>query len=320
MKEALISLCAGLALALPAVAQAETDFKVTLLGTGSPNPNAQRFGPSTLVQAGSQTLLIDAGRGASIRMWQAGVPLSRPNALLLTHFHSDHTSGIADIWLTGWVDTPYGRRTSPFQVIGPVGTKRLMQGLEQAYADDIKIRLKDEKNPVEGAKVAVKEFKSEGVVYQQDGVVVTAFEVDHGDAIKPSFGYRIDYKGHAVVISGDTRYTENVVKYGRNVDLLIHEVAIVNPDALKANDGFKRIFDHHTSPQEAGSIFKHARPRMAAYTHLVFLPDPRFPVPTVDDVMHQTRETYDGPLQVGADLMSFSIGETVEVKPFSPKQ
>jgi ribonuclease Z len=320
MKKALISLCASLALALPAMAHAATDFKVTLLGTGSPNPNAQRFGPSTLVQAGSQTLLIDAGRGASVRMWQLGVPLSRPNALLLTHFHSDHTSGIADIWLTGWVDTPYGRRKSPFPVIGPVGTKRLMQGLEQAYADDIKVRLEDEKNPAAGVKVAVTEFTSEGVVYQQDGVVVTAFEVDHGDAIKPAYGYRIDYKGHSVVISGDTRYTENVVKYGRNVDLLIHEVAIVNPGALKENAGFKRIFEHHTSPQQAGLVFSHAKPRMAAYTHLVFLPDPRFPVPTVDDVMRQTRETYDGPLQVGSDLMTFSIGETVEVKAFSPKQ
>lgn len=320
MNKTFTSLLASCLLVLTFTAHAQTDFKVTLLGTGSPNPDSQRFGPATLVQAGSQTLLIDAGRGASIRMWQLGVPLSRLNAVLLTHFHSDHTSGIADIWLTGWVDTPYGRRKTPFQVIGPIGTKRLMQGLEQAYADDVNIRLKDEKNPPAGIKVAVKEFKSEGVVYQQDGVVVTAFEVDHGDAIKPAYGYRIDYKGHSVVVSGDTRYTENVVKYGKNTDLLIHEVAIANLDALNGNEGFRRIFAHHTSPQQAGRIFSQARPRMAAYTHLVFLPDPRFPVPSVDDVMHQTRETYDGPLQIGADLMTFSIGETIDVKPFSPKQ
>jgi len=320
MKKAFTFLFASCLLALSSTALAQTGFKVTLLGTGSPNPDAQRFGPATLVQAGSQTLLIDAGRGASIRLWQLGVPLSRPNAVLLTHLHSDHTSGMADLWLTGWVDTPYGRRKTPFQVIGPVGTKRLMGGLQQAYADDIKIRLKDEKNPAAGVEVAVQEFTSEGVVYRQDGVVVTAFEVDHGDAIKPAYGYRIDYQGHSVVISGDTRYTENVVKYGKDTDLLIHEVAIANRAALAGNEGFRRIFAHHTSPQQAGQVFSQARPRMAAYTHLVFLPDPRFPVPTVDDVVHQTRETYDGPLQIGADLMSFSIGETIDVKPFSPKQ
>jgi ribonuclease Z len=298
---------------------ADSEFKVTLLGTGSPNPSAERAGPSTLVEAGSQKLLIDAGRGATVRLWQLGIPLSRINALLLTHFHSDHTNGIPDLWLTGWVDTPYGRRKTPFRVMGPVGTKRLMSGLEKAYADDIRVRLDDEKNPPDGIRVAATEFKSEGVVFRQDGVAVTAFEVDHGDAIKPAYGYRIEYKGKSVVISGDTRVSENVVKYGRNADLLVHEVATVHPEALKANPGFRRIFEHHVSPQQAGAVFSRARPRLAVYTHLVFLPDPRFPMQTVEDVVRQTRETYDGPLQVGSDLMSFTIGNQVEVKPFLPK-
>lgn len=319
MKKLLVKISACLALIAALPASAGSDFRVTLLGTGSPNPNVQRSGPSTLVEAGSVKLLIDAGRGASVRLWQLGIPLSKVDALLLTHFHSDHTVGVPDLWLTGWVDTPYGRRKAPFQVIGPVGTKRLMSGLQQAYADDIRVRLEDEKNPAEGVQVNATEFKSEGVVYRKDGVVVTAFEVDHGDAIKPAYGYRIEYNGKSVVISGDTRFSENLIKHAQHVDLLVHEVATAHPDAIKANPGFKRIFDHHTSPQQAGTIFSRTKPALAAYTHLVFLPDPRFPLQTVDDVIRQTRESYDGPLQVGADLMSFDIGEKIEVRNFISK-
>ena len=89
--------------------------------------------------------------------------------------------------------------------------------------------MEDEKLPPEGIAVKVDEFDKEGVVYEQNGVKVTAFEVNHGDAIKPAVGYRIDYKGHSVVISGDTRYNENVIKYGTGADLLIHEVAMARP-------------------------------------------------------------------------------------------
>ena len=96
------------------------DFKVTLLGTGVPIPSPDRFGPATLVEAGDQKLLFDAGRGASIRLYQLGVPLGRINALLLTHYQSDHTSGIPDVWLTGWLQSHFGTRSKPFRVIGPV--------------------------------------------------------------------------------------------------------------------------------------------------------------------------------------------------------
>jgi ribonuclease Z len=189
------------------------DFRVTLLGTGVPIPSAQRFGPSTLIEAGRQKLLIDAGRGATIRLSQLGVPLGNIDALLLTHYHSDHTSGIPDLWLTGWLRSHFGTRKTPFRVIGPTGAKDLMSNLERAYALDIKIRIEDEKLPPLGIAVDVKEFSADGVVYQQEGVKVIAFEVDHGAAIKPAYAYRIEYGGRVAVISGDTRYNENVVRY-----------------------------------------------------------------------------------------------------------
>jgi len=294
--------------------KADSNFKVTLLGTGTPIPDPNRFGPSTLVEAGNKKLLFDAGRGVPIRVRQLGFRESKIDVVFLTHYHSDHTAGIPDIWLTGWLGNS---RQEPFRLIGPVGAKSLMANLESAYALDIKIRLEDEKLSPGGIATVVEEFEKDGVVYDKDGVKVIAFTVDHGAAIKPAVGYRIEYNGHAVVISGDTRYDQNVIKYGTGVDLLIHEVCIVRPELL-SNPYIKRVVDHHTTPREAGQVFSLAKPKLAVYSHLVFLASEKVPRATVDDIVAGTRETYDGPLQVGVDLMSFEIGDTVIVSQRKP--
>src|ERR1700760_2625013 len=128
----------GLALLCPlltsgnASAQGDETFRVTLLGTAWPTPRPTRFGPSTLIEAGDQKLLIDAGRGVPIRLKQLNIPLGKIDALLLTHFHSDHTSGVPDLWLTGWLAPSFGQRKGAFHVIGPTGAKQLMDGLQQA--------------------------------------------------------------------------------------------------------------------------------------------------------------------------------------------
>jgi ribonuclease Z len=291
------------------------DFRVTLLGTGTPIPDPDRFGPSTLVEAGNQKLLFDAGRGVPIRLRQIKVPMGKIDALFLTHYHSDHTAGIPDLWLTRWLGL--GRK-EPLRVIGPVGAKTLMTNLEKAYALDIKIRMEDEKIPPDGIAIAAEEFEQDGIVYDKDGVRVIAFTVDHGAAIKPAVGYRIEYNGHAVLISGDTRYDQNVIKYGTGVDLLIHEVCIARPELLASNIYMQHVVAHHTNPREAGQVFALAKPKLAAYTHLVFLSSDNIPRASVDDIVAGTRETYSGPLQVGADLMSFDIGDTVTVHPRNP--
>lgn len=292
-----------------------TDFRVTLLGTGTPIPAPDRFGPSTLIEAGDRKLLVDAGRGASIRLHQLGVPIGSIDALLLTHFHSDHTVGIPDLWLTGWLEAYFGTRKTPLRVIGPQGARTLMTHLEQAYALDVSIRIEDEKLPPRGAAVEVSEFAADGVVYEKGGLRVTAFEVDHGDAIKPACGYRIEYDGRSVVISGDTRFNRNVIRYGARADLLIHEVAIVRPELL-AEPFVQRIMAHHTTASEAGTVFARTRPKLAAYTHLVFLASRAVPSATIDDLVAQTRLTYDGRLEVGEDLMRFDIGDDVSVQRF----
>src|SRR5262245_64154192 len=143
--------------------------------------------------------------------------------------------------------------------------------------------------------------------------LVIAFEVDHGDVIKPAYGYRIEYGGRSVVISGDTRFNENVIKFGTGADLLIHEVAIARPQ-LMVEGYIQRIMAHHTTAREAGVVFARTGPKLAAYTHLGFLASKDVPPATVADLIAETRTSYDGPLEVGEDLMCFEIGHTVSVK------
>jgi ribonuclease Z len=288
-------------------------FRVTLLGTGVPIPRPERFGPATLIEAGEHTILIDAGRGATIRMFQIGVPIGQIDALLLTHFHSDHTVGIPDLWLTGWLHGYFGARQKPFHVIGPTGTTELMSHLEAAYSRDVEIRIEDEKLVRAHASITAEEFEGDGVIYLNGDLRIIAFTVDHGAAIKPAYGYRIEYQDRVAVISGDTRYNENVVKFGTGVDLLIHEVAMAPPE-LCAEPHIQRVLNHHTTPQEAGLVFARTKPKLAAYTHLVMLASASVPAPSIQDLIAQTRETYTGPLEVGQDLMSFEISDTITVQ------
>lgn len=307
---AALAMCASLAMA--------GDFKVTLLGTGVPNPRPDRFSQSTLVEAGSQKLVFDLGRGVTIRLWQLGIPMGSINAHFLTHFHSDHTVGLPDLWLTGWLQPPYGRRTTPFVLYGPPGTRKLTEGLLTAYDDDIKIRLVDERNPPQGIAFDVHEFDGAAVVYERDGVKVTPFVVDHGEDIHPAVGYKIQYKGRSVVISGDTRLSKEVVEQSRGADVLIHEVAAIDLGLLKSSPSFQRIFGHHTSPEEAGTVFMEAKPKLAVYSHIARYGDAKTPPPNDAEIVQQTRKSYAGPLVVGADLMQFDIGEGGSISVIPP--
>jgi ribonuclease Z len=188
-----------------------------------------------------------------------------------------------------------------------------MENLERAYALDIEIRIADERLPPSGIATDVTEFDRDGVVYEQDGVKVIAFEVDHGAVIKPCYGYRFEYRGRVAVFSSDTRYNRNVIEYGAGADLLVHEVASARPELMQ-EAYVQRIIGHHTTPREAGRVFAQTKPRLAAFTHIVQLGSRQIPPPTIDDIVAETRQTYDGPLAVGEDLMAFDIGETVSVQ------
>jgi ribonuclease Z len=282
------------------------DFRVTLLGTGSPQPDIERFGPGTLIQVAGQTLLFDCGRGVSQRLLQEKVPLGQVGQLFLTHLHSDHVVGIPDLWLTGWLEPPWGQRKGALSIYGPAGTQDMMRNLAKAFAWDIETRVRDQKLSRDNVAVRVTEI-GEGTVYQSNGVKISAFEVDHGDEVKPVFGFRIDFDGRSVVISGDTRFSENLIRHAGGVDLLIHQVAAVRP-ALLASPVFQVILSHHTKPEEAGVVFSRTKPKLAVYYHFSLLGTSQVPPMTVQEVIEATRKTYDGPLIAGSDLTSFLVG------------
>jgi len=311
----LFSLLAALRLSAgptPAPIPAPPAIRVTLLGTGNPRPSMTRFGPSILVEAGPARILVDAGRGATQRLFSLGdKALSGIDLVLLTHLHSDHVVGLPDLWLTGWL---FGR-ARPFSLKGPEGTAALMAHLERAFEFDVKTRRDlDEHLPAAGAAVDAKDIPPETIV-EISGVKITAFAVDHGP-VKPAYGYRLDYAGKSVVLSGDTRYSENLIAHAKGCDVLVHEVVAPEAErryaAVRDPAAIERIIAHHTTPEDAGRIFSAVKPRLAVYSHIV--PSPA----TEKDLVAPTRKTYSGPLAVGYDLMTISIGEMVTVEKRSP--
>ena len=288
---------------------ASDNFKVVLLGTGvGPPVNLQQYGASTLIEAGGVRLLFDCGRGATIRLAQVGVPLGSISRLFLTHLHSDHVIQIPDLLLTGWVG---GGRRTPLEVWGPKGTRNMMEHLQRAYAFDIHMRRDvDEKAPGEGVKVVSHDVK-QGVVFDQQGVKVTAFLVDHSP-VTPAFGYRIDYRGRSVVLSGDTRMSENLIRFAQGVDVLVHEV--LDAETIRAwfptNPRMaEAILAKHTTPEQAGEVFARLKPRLAVYSH----------APNAERVITQTRKTYTGPLQGAEDMLTIEIGEKIDVRHIAPE-
>jgi len=183
----------------------------------------------------------------------------------------------------------------------------MMSALETAFAFDIHIRRDvDEKFSAEGIRVRSPDIK-EGVVLEEDGVKVTAFLVDHAPIV-PAFGYRVDYGGHSVVLSGDTRPSENLIRHAAGVDVLIHEAF----DAVAARARStnlvvtEAVIAHHTTPEQAGQVFARVRPRLAVYSHS----------PATPSVIEQTRKTYSGPLEGAEDLLTIEIGEQIAVRRF----
>jgi len=284
---------------------ADKTIEVILLGTGGGPPvRLNRFGISTLVEAGGERFLFDVGRGFMQRLVEAGIPMDGVTKLFITHLHSDHVVDIADLLLTPW-SAPSARKV-PLEVWGPEGTVHMMDHLQKAFAYDIHIRRDvDEKFSPEGIKVISHDI-SEGTVYDKNGVKITAFLVDHG-SVKPAFGYRLDYQGHSVAISGDTRPSDNLVKFCTGVDVLIHETidakALRKMAANLSQSQYESILGHHTTPEQAGQIFSRVKPRLAVYSH----------ISDSATLLEQTRKTYPGKVEVGEDLMRIKVGDEIEV-------
>lgn len=296
----------------------EETLKVILLGTmGGPTFSSERLGVSTLVIAGEERLLFDAGRSLTTALAKLNIDPPSVNRVFLTHLHSDHIVSLPELLLFPWASRG---RAVPLQVWGPAGTQEMMARLQDAFAFDIHVRRDvDERFSPQGVKVVASDIK-EGVVYESNGVKVTSFLVDHAP-IEPAFGFRVDYRGRSVAFSGDTKPSENLVKAAHGVDVLIHEVGSWKqdpnlsgppderfPGSAQTRRQVQNIRNHHTDGAEAGRIFDQVKPKLAVFSHYNVEPAP---------TLRLVRQSYAGPVEFGEDLMTIEIGDTVAVQRFT---
>ena len=231
--------------------------------------------------------------------------------LFLTHLHSDHTTGIPDLWITGAI---MGRHDEPLKIWGPRGTRSMIANLEKAFAVDLKVRREGEQRynciRTTGKGIEIEATNvDEGFIYEEDGLIVEPFRVNHYDYSpdEPSLGYRVKYKDRTVVLSGDTCFCENLMRYARGVDLLIHEVAAAPLDAELSNHT-RYILSLHTQPEECSKIFSMVNPRLAVYYHII-----QCLGVTLEEIMDRTMRMYNGPIVFGEDLMRITVGDPVKI-------
>ena len=276
------------------------DFDVTLLGTGTPRPSLDRLGPSTLIRSGDSVVLVDVGRGAFLRLSELNVSYSEIDAIYLTHLHSDHVVGLPDLWLTGWI---FSDRENALTIYGPAGTAELVKNLSEAFAFDLETRSTHESSGVlAGAELRVVEVE-DGTGYEVEDFQVTAFTVDH-HMVVPAFGYRIELDGKSVVISGDTKYSENLIENAMSADLIVHEIMAIAP---QAPPGWQRVMEWHTSPTDVARVFSTTKPKLAVLSHLILIGV------SESQLFDEVKREYEGQVVIGADLMTFRIGDDVSI-------
>jgi ribonuclease BN (tRNA processing enzyme) len=272
---------------------------VVLLGTGTPRPDPLASGPATAIVVGSRVFLFDAGAGVMRRMNAAKLPITGPTALFVTHLHSDHTIGYPDLIFTTWVMG----RVRPIEAYGPHGLQSMTDHIIAAWKDDIEVRTTGLEHGVpNGFAVHVHEI-APGVVYDSDGVKITAIPVLHG-SWKEAYGYRVDTPDRSIVLSGDTRPSPAIQAAARNVDILIHEVhpelAVAPPRANGSSDWPQYMREFHTSDVELGRLAAAAKPKMLILYHFTAAA-----TASAEVTATIRREGYQGRIVVGKDLDRF---------------
>lgn len=319
IKRCVISACmvAGTILSSSLHAQ---EIKVTLIGTGTPILNINRFGISTLIEAGNEKLLFDAGRGAAIRLHQAKVPLRYISGIFLSLLNSDHLTGLPDIYAMAGLPVDDGRRRVPLDIWGPDGIQNVTSGIERMLADNNRMRLLQHEMTEAVTHIHSHAVK-EGEIYNQNDVSVMAFLTEHGDT-KPDYGYRITYKDHSVVITDDTAFSENIVKYAKGADMIIQSVAIASRALEKADPEYvNHFYSFLANPEVVGRMFNDIKPNFAVLSHISLYSKGGIPRPTEQELSDRIAAVYQGPVLIGQDLMQFIISKDgVKALPYSPDQ
>lgn len=273
--------------------------RLIVLGTGTPVPDPDRAGAAYAITYGTRVFLFDAGAGVMRRAAAAGLPIDGMTAVFLTHLHSDHTLGLPDVILTTWV---MGRST-PMPIIGPPGTAAMVDHLQSAWAEDIKLRTEgSERGRPGGHRVTVREVTG-GIVYDSAGIRIRAIPVPHGDW-KVSFAFRIETPDRVFVLGGDTAPSLALEAAARGADVLVHEVYAsrrVAPERRPGGELWPQYLrEAHTSDEELGAIAARAQPKQLVLSHVL-----RMGATMEEIVAGVRRGGYSGVIVVAKDLDRF---------------
>lgn len=288
-------------------------LNVILCGAGGPMPDFKRSGPCTLVIAGKHIFVVDVGPGSVRNILRSGVPVGQIEAALLTHYHSDHIGDLGELEMQRWIN---GTHQQPLPVYGPTGVSEVVAGFNAAYKLDDSYRTAHHGTavaPPAGAGGIARPFAPPTVgetytVLTKGDLKITTFSADHGP-VKPAVGYRFDYKGRSLVISGDTRPSDNLVHVAKGVDLLVHEaqspklLGIVQQQAKAAGRPhlaqiMHDILNYHTTPPQAATQARRAGVRNLLLYHIT----PPLPLFTLQDIFMQgVRDNFSGKVQLGRD-------------------
>jgi ribonuclease Z len=264
---------------------------VVLLGTGTPNPDMERLGPAVAIVVEGQPYLVDAGVGVVRRAVAAGIPQARLGRVFLTHLHSDHTIGLADLLLSPWVEG----RSAPLEVFGPVGTEAMLEHLTQAYNADIRNRIDglQPQNPT-GWRSNVHRVQA-GEIYRDSLVAVTAVPVPHAEWPE-AWGYRFETRDRVIVVSGDTRWSDALIEACNGCDVLVHEVYSDAGFATRPPNWQAYHAQAHLGAADLGRLATQARPALLVLYHQLFWGTPD------DQLLAEVRATFSGRVVSGRDL------------------
>jgi ribonuclease Z len=271
---------------------------ITLLGTGSPMPAPDRAGPATLVSAGDEHYLVDAGRGVLMRLAAAGLGAPQLSAVLITHLHSDHITDLNDVITTRWVMT---FEPTPLTIVGPIGTRAVVDHLLASLGPDIRYRMTHHDDLDHEPPVAVIEV-SDGPVDLPGATAIICAPTDH-KPVEPSVGFRFDHDGVAVVTAGDTVPCDGLDRLCTDADALVHSA--IRKDVI-ANLPLQRIkdtLDYHSSPEEAAQTAARCGVGTLVLTHYV----PPIAPGGEDEWRSLAAAHFDGAIEVGSDLHRIDI-------------